>query len=105
MSLVLDEFYKNLKVSYICTQMDDSLSPLLYSVLPLSISISLFPSFPPFTFSHLSLTLSISLDLPASIPPSLPFPLSQAVGVSSLTGMGIEEFFKAVDEARAEYEK
>ena len=28
----------------------------------------------------------------------------QAVGVSSMTGAGMEEFFKAVDAARTEYE-
>ena len=30
---------------------------------------------------------------------------TQAVGISALTGLGVEEFFKAVNEARTEYEK
>ena len=90
------------------TQIDQDFVPSLFSsLLPLTLSHSL---------SHLlflipSLIPSSSLPYPLS-PPSLPSSLSvillpplQAVGVSSLMGMGIEEFFKAVDRARAEYEK
>ena len=35
----------------------------------------------------------------------LSFGTHQAVGVSSVTGAGVKEFFEAVENARAEYEK
>ena len=61
MSLVLDEFYKNLKAS-----------SFTYCPIPSSMD-SLF--------------------------------FFQTVGVSSMTGDGIKEFFAAVDASREEYEK
>jgi len=57
MSLVLDEFYKHLKVG------------------------------------------------PPGFPFTLQTSLSQSVGVSSMTGDGIAEFFQAVEASREEYEK
>ena len=118
MSLVLDEFYKNLTVSHmLLTQMDQDFVPSLFSsLLPLTLSHSLshflflpslstLPSLPSFlTLCHPPPSL-IHSPLPPFLPHSVILPPLQAVGVSSLMGMGIEEFFKAVDGARAEYEK
>ncbi|KAI9438937.1 XPA-binding protein 1 [Lactarius indigo] len=59
MSLVLDEFYKHLKVRIYCN----------------------------------------TAHTPRNVP------LSQSVGVSSLTGEGVSEFFEAVEASREEYEK
>ena len=60
MSLVLDEFYKNLRVSSLCIVYMNS--------------------------DYVSVTI-------------------QTVSVSGLTGMGMKEFFAAIDQARLEYIK
>ena len=74
MSLVLDEFYKNLRVSF-----------------HLSLSLSLCNAMCGIKF-HVVHSHFASCYKP-----------SQSVGVSGLVGLGVAEIFAAIDEARTEY--
>ena len=73
MSLVLDEFYKNLRVSF-------------HLSLSLSVQCNVRYKF------HVVHSHFASCYKP-----------SQSVGVSGLVGLGVAEIFAAIDEARTEY--